>query len=85
MVVWAFRNRHATRESRADRLLPLEGAGALPGLPVFCSAVGRLIEDVLRHFGHALQDDVATLLIRSGTVTRSGAASRSSAWAVRSP
>ena len=42
---------------------PLEGSGALLGLPDLGAAVDRLIEDVLHHVGHALQDDAAILLI----------------------
>jgi serine phosphatase RsbU (regulator of sigma subunit) len=45
---------------------PLERSGALLGLPDLGSALDRLIEDVLRHVGHALQDDAALLLIGRG-------------------
>jgi serine phosphatase RsbU (regulator of sigma subunit) len=42
---------------------PLERSSALLGLPDLGSALDRLIEDVLRHVGQALQDDAAMLLI----------------------
>ena len=48
---------------QAGAFYPLEGSGALLGLPDLGAAVDRLIEDVLHHVGHALQDDAAILLI----------------------
>ena len=40
---------------------PLERSGTLLGLPDLGSALDELIEDVLRHVGHTLQDDAAIL------------------------
>jgi serine phosphatase RsbU (regulator of sigma subunit) len=48
---------------RQGTFYPLEGSGALLGLPDLGSALDRLIEDVLRHVGHALQDDATILLV----------------------
>jgi serine phosphatase RsbU (regulator of sigma subunit) len=45
---------------------PLERSGALLGLPDLGAALDRLIEDILRHVGHALQDDATLLLIGRG-------------------
>jgi hypothetical protein len=53
------------RDRRGD-FYPLERSGALLGLPDLGVALDTLIEDVLRHVGHALQDDAATLLIGLG-------------------
>lgn len=50
------------RDRQGD-FYPLEGSGALLGLPDPGAALDRLIEDVLRHVGHALQDDATMLLI----------------------
>jgi serine phosphatase RsbU (regulator of sigma subunit) len=51
---------------RQGAFYPLERSGALLGLPDLSSALDRLIEDVLRHVGHPLQDDAAMLLIGRG-------------------
>jgi serine phosphatase RsbU (regulator of sigma subunit) len=51
---------------RRGAFYPLERSGALLGLPDLSSALDRLIEDVLSHVGHALQDDAAMLLIGRG-------------------
>ena len=51
---------------RQGAFYPLERSGALLGLPDPGAALDRLIEDVLRHVGHALQDDAAMLLIGRG-------------------
>lgn len=51
---------------RQGSFYPLERSGALLGLPDLDSALDRLIEDVLRHVGHPLQDDAAMLLIGRG-------------------
>ena len=51
---------------RQGRVYPLERSGALLGLPDLGTALDRLIEDVLRHVGHTLQDDAAMLLIGRG-------------------
>jgi len=48
---------------RDGTFYPLELSGALLGLPDLNSALDRLIEDVLHHVGHTLQDDAAILLI----------------------
>lgn len=45
---------------------PLERTGAFLGSPDLGLALDRLIEDVLRHVGHALLDDAAILLIGRG-------------------
>lgn len=44
----------------------LQRSGVLLGLPDLGSALDRLVEDVLRHVGHSLQDDAAMLLIGLG-------------------
>ena len=51
---------------RQGNFYPLERSGVLLGLPDLGSALDRLIEDVLRHVGHTLQDDAAILLIGQG-------------------
>jgi len=51
---------------RQGTFYPLERSGALLGLPDLSAALDRLVEDVLRHVGHALQDDAAILLIGQG-------------------
>jgi serine phosphatase RsbU (regulator of sigma subunit) len=56
----------AEARDRQGNFYPLEQAGALLGLPDLDSALDRLIEDVLRHVGHALADDAAMLLIGLG-------------------
>ena len=48
---------------RQGTFYPLELSGALLSLPDLGSALDQLIEDVLRHVGHTLQDDAAILLI----------------------
>jgi serine phosphatase RsbU (regulator of sigma subunit) len=48
---------------RQGAFYPLDRSGAFLGLPDLGSALDRLIDDVLRHVGHALQDDAALLLI----------------------
>jgi serine phosphatase RsbU (regulator of sigma subunit) len=48
---------------RQGTFYALERSGALLGLPDLGSALDQLIEDVLRHVGHTLQDDAAILLI----------------------
>jgi Stage II sporulation protein E (SpoIIE) len=45
---------------------PLERSGALLALPDLSRALDCLIDDVLRHVGHALQDDATMLLIGRG-------------------
>lgn len=52
--------------NRQGSFYPLERSGALLGLPDLGSALDQLIEDVLGHVGHALQDDAAILLIGLG-------------------
>ena len=51
---------------RQGTFYPLERSGTLLGLPDLGSALDQLIEDVLRHVGHTLQDDAAILLIGLG-------------------
>jgi hypothetical protein len=55
---------------RKGAFYPLERSGALLGLPDLGAALDRLIEDVLRHVGHALRDDAAMLLIGRGQPLR---------------
>lgn len=51
---------------RQGTFYPLERSGALLSLADLGSALDQLIEDVLRHVGHTLQDDAAILLIGLG-------------------
>jgi hypothetical protein len=51
---------------RQGTFYPLERSGTLLSLPDLSSALDQLIEDVLRHVGHTLQDDAAILLIGLG-------------------
>jgi Stage II sporulation protein E (SpoIIE) len=51
---------------RRGTFYSLEWSGALLVLPDLGSALDQLIEDVLRHVGHALQHDAAILLIGLG-------------------
>lgn len=59
---------------RRGAFYPLERSAALLGLPDLGSALDRLIEDVLSHVGHALQDDAAMLLIGRGEALPAAAA-----------
>jgi Stage II sporulation protein E (SpoIIE) len=52
---------------RQGAFYPLERSGALLGLPELGSALDRLIDDVLRHVGHALQGDAALLIGRGAS------------------
>jgi serine phosphatase RsbU (regulator of sigma subunit) len=51
---------------RRGAFYPLERSAALLGLPELATALDGLVDDVLRHVGHALQDDAALLLIGRG-------------------
>ena len=53
----------AEARDRQGTFYPLEQSAALLGLPDLGCALDGLIADVLRHVGHALQDDAAMLLI----------------------
>jgi serine phosphatase RsbU (regulator of sigma subunit) len=56
----------AEARDRRGAFYPLERSGAILGLPDLGAALDTLIDDVLRHVGHALQDDAAMLLIGLG-------------------
>jgi serine phosphatase RsbU (regulator of sigma subunit) len=51
---------------RQGNFYPLERSGALLALADLDSSLDQLIQDVLRHVGHALADDAALLLISRG-------------------